>query len=125
MKRLLIRINFAARHAICFFLGHVKRNVSFRTVGLKQCLRCLRTTDHKTVRQRVTFGEVERRMAAHSPKAYSFVKCNWKKQKGAVCQSNGTFEVCELLVQSKREIALRLMTWIGLCSLGCPSDVNR
>jgi hypothetical protein len=55
------------------YFGNVKYDVSFRTVGQKQCLRCPRITDHKTVRRRVTFGEVERRLAANPPKGYSFV----------------------------------------------------
>jgi hypothetical protein len=70
MRRLLLGVNFALRRALCYFFGHVKHDVSFRTVGLRQCLRCLRITDHKTVRRRVTFGEVERRMASNPPKGY-------------------------------------------------------
>ena len=65
------------RRAICYFFGHKKIDVALHTVGLKQCTRCLRITDRKTVRRRVTFGEIERRMADHPPKGYSFVSCNW------------------------------------------------
>jgi len=50
-------------------------------VGLLQCARCLRVTDQKTVRRRVTYGDAERRMAAQPPPGYSFVSCNWKKRK--------------------------------------------
>jgi hypothetical protein len=89
MQRFLLRLNLATRCLICRFFGHVKHDVSFRTVGLKQCLHCLRVTDHKTVRRRVTFGEVERRMAEHPPKGYSFVSCNWKKRKARFVSATG------------------------------------
>jgi hypothetical protein len=92
MKRLVFRVNFALRRALYYFFGHVKHDVSFHTVGLKQCLRCLRITDHKTVRRRVTFGEVERRMAEHPPKGYSFISCNWKKRKARFVSPTGTLK---------------------------------
>jgi hypothetical protein len=64
---------------------------------VKQCLRCLRITDHKTVRRQVTFGEVERRMAAIPPKGYSFVSCNWKKRKARFVSPTGKLTVVSFL----------------------------
>lgn len=89
MRRPLARINFAIRRVLCYFFGHVKHDVSFRTVGLKQCLRCLCITEHKSVRRKVTFGEVEQRMMDHPPKGYSFVSCNWKKRKARFISATG------------------------------------
>ena len=81
MRRVFVRINFFLRRLICRFFGHVKRPVSLHSVGLLMCRRCLVVTDQKTVRARVTRGEIEQRMAAYPPERYSFVSCNWKKRK--------------------------------------------
>jgi len=67
MKQLVVRVNFALHGALCYCFGHVEHAVSFRAVGLMQCPRCLRITNHKTVGRRVTLAEVERRMAANPP----------------------------------------------------------
>jgi hypothetical protein len=44
MRRILLRVNFALRRAVCFVIGHVKRDVSITTVGVKICRRCLQPT---------------------------------------------------------------------------------
>jgi hypothetical protein len=92
MRIILVRAVMAIRRLTCRIFGHVEANVSLRTVGLKQCRRCLRITAQKTARARVTRGEIEQRMAAHPPEGYSFVDCNWKKRKARFVSEVGGLE---------------------------------
>jgi hypothetical protein len=96
MKHLLVRMNFTLRRAICYFLGHKKVDGSLHTVGLRHCLRCLRIVDYRTVRRRVTRGDIERRMVAHPPEGYSFVSCNWKKRKAKFVSQSGRLKFIHL-----------------------------
>jgi hypothetical protein len=80
MKGLLVRVNFFFRRLACRIFGHVSANASMGTVGLRIGRRCLRIVEQKTVRARVTHGEIEKGMAAHPPEGYSFVDCNRKKR---------------------------------------------
>jgi hypothetical protein len=89
MKGLLVRINLFLRHLTCRIFGHVSANASMGTVGLKICRRCMRIIEQKTIRARVTRGEIEQRMTAHPPEGYSFVGCNWKKRKAKFVNANG------------------------------------
>jgi hypothetical protein len=92
MKGLLIGLNQFLRRLTCRIFGHVKADMALHTVGLKVCRRCLRITDQKTVRTRVTRGEIEHRMAAHPPEGYSFVDCNWKKRKAKFVSEVGALK---------------------------------
>jgi hypothetical protein len=89
MRRLLIWANFTVRRAICRFFGHCAVDMALADVGFRQCMRCLRIVEYKTVRRRVTFGDVERRMAATAPKGYRFISCNWKKRKMKFVSASG------------------------------------
>ena len=63
--------------------------MSIATVGIVFCTRCLRIVDYRTVRHRITKGDIERRMAANPPSGYSFVNCNWKKRKAKFVSPQG------------------------------------
>jgi hypothetical protein len=69
------------RRAVCSVFGHVEQDVSIATVGFTICRRCLRITEQRTVRKRVTKGDIERRMEAYPPTGYRFINCNWQKRK--------------------------------------------
>jgi hypothetical protein len=85
-------INFFRRRLVCRLFGHVKADMSIATVGVRVCTRCLRITDQKTVRARVTRGEIVQRMKEHPPKGYSFVNCNWKKRKAKFVSTSGALK---------------------------------
>lgn len=86
---LLTRVNFILRRLTCRILGHARANVSMGTVGIVLCRRCLRITEQKTVRARVTRGDIEQRMRAHQPEGYNFVSVNWKKRKARFVSTSG------------------------------------
>jgi hypothetical protein len=80
MRRVLHRVNLELKRFFCRFFGHKPHTVSFKSVGLTMCLRCLKM-DRRIVRKNPTKGEIEQRMADYPPQGYSFVSCNWKKHK--------------------------------------------
>lgn len=92
MRRLLTRINHFFRRLACRIFGHVRRNASMRTVGITLCRRCLRITEQKTVRTRVTRGEIEKRMATFPPSGYQFVSANWKSRTAKFVSPTGTLK---------------------------------
>ena len=79
----VLKIRF--RQLLCYFFGHrpvVQRTDTHELLGCARCYRLFAETPLSiTYRRDVTYGEVERRMAAHPPTGYSFVSCNWKKRK--------------------------------------------
>ena len=89
MRRLLHSLNLTIRYITCRLFGHVKAHMHLNSVGLLVCRRCLRITDQKTARARITHGEIEQRMQAHPPEGYSFVDCNWKKRKAKFASPAG------------------------------------
>lgn len=89
MKRQLARINFLLRRVACRLFGHVKADVSLRSVGMLMCRRCLRITDMKTVRRTVTDGDIEQRMKDHPPEGYSFASRNCKSPRAKFVSPTG------------------------------------
>jgi prophage protein DUF1660 len=92
MQRLLFNVKRALRLLVCRLFGHIKADVSLKSVGLRICRRCLVVTDQKTARARVTRGDIERRMRDVPPAGYSFVDCNWKKRKAKFVSPSGVLK---------------------------------
>ena len=96
MKRFLGSINSFLRRVICRIFGHTIANMSLRIVGLRVCRRCRVITEQKTVRARVTRGEIEERMRDHPPEGYSFVSVNWRKRKARFMSPSGSLRFVTL-----------------------------
>ena len=88
-KAILFYLNRKLRAVLCRLFGHSLFEMSIASVGLRQCARCLRVIEPKTSRRRVTYGDVERRMADNPPPGYRFVRVNWKKRRALFVSPTG------------------------------------
>jgi hypothetical protein len=84
-------VSLQIRRFVCYFSGHIPHKASLASVGLTVCLRC-RRVDRRTVRARITRGEIEKRMATYTPTGYQFVDCNWKKRTARFVSPTGTLK---------------------------------
>jgi hypothetical protein len=81
--------HFFVRRVVCFLFSHTRTDASIGSVGIKLCERCLRVTGQKTVRARVTRGDIARRFIAAMPPGWSFHYVNWRKNMAHVTVLNG------------------------------------
>lgn len=81
------------RRLVCFLFGHRFEHKQQGTMLLDVCVRCRKLRDVQqlryTLRRKVTYGDVERRMAENPPKGYRFVSGNWKKRKAKFVSPSG------------------------------------